>query len=39
MNINGAEFSPFIASPSLARMEKQIREGKDSSGGDLPQFF
>jgi len=39
MNINGAEFSPFIASPSPARMENHIRGEKDSAGGNLPQFF
>jgi len=33
--MNGAEFSPFIASPSLARMETRIRGEKDSVGGDL----
>jgi hypothetical protein len=33
--MNGAEFSPFIASPSLARMETRIRSEKDSVGGDL----
>jgi hypothetical protein len=39
MNINGADFSPFISSPSLARMERQIQGEKDTPGGNFPPLF
>ncbi len=39
MNINGDDFSPFIASPSLARMERQIQGDKDMQGENFPPLF
>lgn len=40
MNINGADFSPFISSPSIARMERQIQYENDAPvGTSFPSLF
>jgi len=38
--IGNAQFSPFIASPSIARMEREMQGEKASPGGSrIPSFF
>jgi hypothetical protein len=42
MNIGGADFSqfsPFISSPSISKMEKQIQNCKDSTDSNLQPLF